>query len=102
MSPHGTLGNSFWGQNVVFGVWIRYHKHFTLDDPKSRDLILNPRKRRVMAESLRNTLEANGVNVEGITDEASNVLDIYIGPRFPPDVDDQQATNKRSLATAHD
>jgi hypothetical protein len=84
---HGTLGNSFWSQNVVFGVWVRFQKHFTLDSPTSNDPILNPRKRRTLAESVRETLEANGVRVEGISDQGVATLEIYVGPRFPPEAD---------------
>lgn len=81
--PHG-MGNSFWSHNVTFGVWVRTIKHLTLDNPKSKDVILNPVKRRALAESVRKALVSSGVKVEGVSDEGGDLIDIYIGPRFPP------------------
>jgi hypothetical protein len=80
----GGVGNSFWGQSVAFGVWVRFLKHLTLDDPKSNDVMLNPGKRRALAISVRKALEAHGIKVEGISDEGRGLVDICVGPRFPP------------------
>ena len=84
LEPSGGVGNSFWSQNVPFGIWIRYQKHLTLDDPRSPNLTINPIKRRAFAWAIRDVLEAHGVKVEGVTDEAQTVLDIFVGPRRPP------------------
>ena len=87
LSDAGGLGNSFWGQKLVHGVWVRFQNHFTLDDPKSPELILNPRKRRALPQSVRTALEAHGVRVEGISDQGRGLLDIYVRPKFPPHVE---------------
>jgi len=44
------VGNSFWSTNVTFGVWVRFPRHFTLDNPRSDDIVFNPTKRRALAE----------------------------------------------------
>jgi hypothetical protein len=85
------IGNSFWSTNVTFGVWVRFPKHFTLDSPKSHDLMFNPSMRRALARKVRDDLEAHGVKVEGISDGGRALVDIYVGPRFPPDTDEPKA-----------
>jgi hypothetical protein len=84
LQPSGGVGNSFWSQNVPFGVWVRYQRHLTLDDPRSPNLTINPIKRRALAWAIRDALEAHGVKIEDVTDEAQTVVDIFVGPRRPP------------------
>jgi hypothetical protein len=88
LPPPGGVGNSFWSQNVFFGVRIRFTKHFTLDDPRSHDLVLNPIKRRALANAIRKALEDHGVKVEGISDDGRAMIDIYVGPKAPPPADE--------------
>lgn len=100
LEPSGGVGNSFWSQNVAFGVWIRFQKNLTLDNPRSPNLTINPVKRRALAEAVRKALEAHGVRVEGLSDEGRAMLDIYIGPRFPPkDEEAAEATKPISSPT---
>jgi hypothetical protein len=84
LQPSGGVGNSFWSQDVKFGVWIRYTKHFTLDDSGSADLVFNADRRKALAESIRDSLEKSGVKVEGTSDEGRSAIEVYVGPRFPP------------------
>jgi hypothetical protein len=85
LQPSGIgVGGSFWGQNVTFGVWIRFPKHETLDDPKSKELICNPNRRKALAEKVRKILEAAGVEIAGVSDQGRGLIDIYVGPRQLP------------------
>jgi len=90
------VGNSFWSQNVLFGVWVRFQKHLTLDDSRSPDLTINPLKRRALAEAVRNALLSRGVKVEGVSDEGRSTLDIYVGPRFPPKDEPETSASQTS------
>jgi len=79
--PAGHLGNSPWSSDVVFGVWIRFSKN-----PNWPADLGKP---ELIATTLRKALEASGVTVEGISkQEARGLVDVYIGPRFPPHADE--------------
>lgn len=99
LEPSGGVGNSFWGQSVPFGVWIRYQKHLTLDDPRSPNLTINPVKRRALAETVRKALESLGVKVEGVSDDGRAMLDIYVGPRFPLEADAIEVNSSNQTTT---
>lgn len=92
----GAVGDSFWSQNVVFGVWLRVQKHPNLDDPRSPNLTINPLKRQALAKAVRDALVSHGVKVEGISDEGRSMLDIYVGPRFPPKDEPETTKSYRS------
>lgn len=87
LQPSGGVGNSFWAQNVVFGVWVRFPMHFTLDNPNSPDVLFNPEKRRALAESVRDELQAGGIRVAGISADGTSLIDIYVGPKAPLEIE---------------
>jgi hypothetical protein len=77
-APAGHLGTSMWSSNVRFGIWVRFSKNPNWD--------INLTSRERMAMSLRKALEDAGVKIAGVLtmEDASGLIDIYIGPRLPP------------------
>jgi hypothetical protein len=87
----------FWGQNIAFGVWIRFQKHLKEDDLKSTDTAINPAKRQALAISIRKALEESGVKVAGLSEDGRGLIDIYVGPRsLPPPEDADDTPNKKN------
>lgn len=85
------VGNRFWGQNPVFGLWIIGD----WPDPNSFPLS----QRAAAAKRLRDTLAGAGVKIDGgiansapeprgFTSPDGAFVDIYVGPRHPPQIDE--------------
>lgn len=81
-APSGHLGTQYWASSVPFGVWIRYS-----DSNNPTEPLLPVSKRRAMATSLKDKLNAVGISIEGLSTERPAGVAfpyLYVGPRFPP------------------
>lgn len=103
LHPSAGMVNLFWTWgDVPFGVWIKYTKNpGGTDLPNSSDLRFNLGKRQALARKIFKALQMNGVKVEGISDKDQHgLIDIYVGPRLPPQVDAQGATHSKITSTS--
>jgi hypothetical protein len=84
----GHLGTQAWSQ-VVFGVRLRIGRNGNYD--------ANFAERLALAKRLREALERSGVEIAGLSieDGAFSLIELYVGPRFPPQTENTTRADKK-------